>query len=118
VPARAWLPRYAAAIWQDYRTLNRRWTVRHCALQSRCAVAPRHPRRDFANEEQAGYVDIVLQLLAVVGLVLLNGFFVATEFSLVSVRRTRIETLSAEANRRAQHVFSVIKDLDGYIAAT
>ena len=78
----------------------------------------RHAGWDFANEEQAGYVDIVLQLLAVVGLVLLNGFFVATEFSLVSVRRTRIETLSAEANRRAQHVFSVIKDLDGYIAAT
>jgi CBS domain containing-hemolysin-like protein len=62
-------------------------------------------------------VDIVLQLLAVVGLVLLNGFFVATEFSLVSVRRTRIETLAVEGNRRAQRVFSAIKGLDGYIAA-
>lgn len=63
-------------------------------------------------------MDIVFQLLAVLGLVLLNGFFVATEFSLVSVRRTRIETLAAEGNRRAQTVFNAIKDLDGYIAAT
>ena len=30
-------------------------------------------------------------LRAIVVLVLLNGFFVATEFSLVSVRRTRID---------------------------
>lgn len=63
-------------------------------------------------------MDIVFQLLAVLGLVLLNGFFVATEFSLVSVRRTRIETLAAEGNRRAQTVFAAIKNLDGYIAAT
>jgi CBS domain containing-hemolysin-like protein len=63
-------------------------------------------------------VEIAIQLLAVLGLVLLNGFFVATEFSLVSVRRTRIETLAAEGNRRAQTVFNAIKDLDGYIAAT
>ena len=75
-------------------------------------------RQGFANEEQAGLVDIAFQLLAVLGLVLLNGFFVATEFSLVSVRRTRIETLAAEGNRRAQTVYSAIKDLDGYIAAT
>lgn len=51
-------------------------------------------------------------------LVLANGFFVATEFALVSVRRTRVQQLAAEGNRRAQHVLSELNQLDTYIAAT
>ena len=53
-----------------------------------------------------------------VALVLANGFFVATEFSLVSVRRTRIQQLAAEGNRRAASVLDRITHLDTYIAAT
>ncbi len=49
---------------------------------------------------------------------MLNGFFVATEFALVSVRRTRIQQLSAEGNRRATRVLDRINHLDTYIAAT
>ena len=37
-------------------------------------------------------------------LVLLNGFFVAAEFSLVSVRRSRIEQLISEGNKGAKAV--------------
>ena len=37
----------------------------------------------------------VLLLLAVVALVLLNGFFVAAEFALVRVRRSRVEELAS-----------------------
>lgn len=51
-------------------------------------------------------------------LVLLNGFFVATEFALVSVRRTRIQQLSSEGNRIATRVLERIDHLDTYIAAT
>lgn len=51
-------------------------------------------------------------------LVLLNGFFVATEFALVSVRRTRIQQLSSEGNRSATRVLERIDHLDTYIAAT
>lgn len=61
---------------------------------------------------------IALKLLSVVALVGANGFFVATEFSLVSVRRSRIESLVAEGNTRARAVLNALKDLDGYIAAT
>ncbi len=61
---------------------------------------------------------IILNLLAMIGLVAANGFFVATEFALVSVRRSRIDALVSEGNRRAVPVLSAIKDLDGYIAAT
>jgi len=51
-------------------------------------------------------------------LVLANGFFVATEFSLVSVRRTRIQQLAAEGDRRATGVLDLLNHLDTYIAAT
>ena len=57
-------------------------------------------------------------LLWVFVLVLVNGFFVAAEFALVSVRRTRIDQLANEGSSRARLTQSVLKDLDLYIAAT
>ena len=63
-------------------------------------------------------ISTPLALLAVVFLVLANGFFVATEFALVSVRRTRVQQIAAEGDRRAKQVLSELGDLDTYIAAT
>lgn len=60
----------------------------------------------------------LLKLLAVVLLVLANGFFVAAEFSLVSVRRTRITELVAKGNIRANWVNKAIQNPDRVIAAT
>ena len=60
----------------------------------------------------------MLRLGAVLLLVLANGFFVAAEFALVSVRRTRITTLVAEGNKRALWVQKAIDDPDRFIAAT
>lgn len=51
-------------------------------------------------------------------LVVANGFFVATEFSLVSVRRTRMQQLASEGDKRAESVLDRIAHLDTYIAAT
>ncbi len=51
-------------------------------------------------------------------LVLANSFFVASEFALVSVRKTRIDQLAAEGNSAAVVVQSAVRDLDRYIAAT
>lgn len=65
--------------------------------------------------------EIWLELVylgAVVALVLINGFFVAAEFSLVSVRRTRIEELVAHGNPTARSVQQAIHDPDRFIAAT
>ena len=59
-----------------------------------------------------------LSLVAVVVLVLLNGFFVAAEFALVSVRRTRIDQLVLEGSARARLVQRALTHLDTYIAAT
>lgn len=49
----------------------------------------------------------------VVALVLLglNGFFVAAEFALLAARRSRIEQLEAEGDRRAKHTLAGLREL-------
>jgi putative hemolysin len=59
-----------------------------------------------------------LGVLALFVLVLLNGFFVAAEFSLVSVRRTRIDQLADEGVGKAIATQKALKNLDLVIAAT
>jgi len=59
----------------------------------------------------------VLLLLAVVVLVLLNGFFVAAEFALVRVRRSRVEEEAEEGKRHAGLVLRQLDDLSRYLAA-
>jgi CBS domain containing-hemolysin-like protein len=58
-----------------------------------------------------------LLLLAVLVLVLLNGFFVASEFALVRVRRSRIEEDAEEGQRGAALVVRQLDDLSRYLAA-
>ncbi len=60
----------------------------------------------------------LLGLVAVVFLVLLNGFFVAAEFSLVTVRRTRIAELVEQGNATAETVQKALENPDRIIAAT
>lgn len=56
--------------------------------------------------------------LIVIGLLLFsNGFFVASEFAMVKVRKTRIEQLVNEGNFNAKIALEAIKDLDKFIAA-
>jgi CBS domain containing-hemolysin-like protein len=58
-----------------------------------------------------------LLLLAVLVLVLLNGFFVAAEFALVRVRRSRVEEEVQEGKRGAAVVLRQLDDLSRYLAA-
>jgi len=51
-------------------------------------------------------------------LVLANGFFVASEFALVGVRRSRIETIAAQGNRSARRLLRLLDNLNAYISAT
>jgi len=62
--------------------------------------------------------SIALDIAIVFILVLANAFFVASEFALVSVRKTRIDQLAAEGNGAAAVVQRAVRDLDRYIAAT
>lgn len=60
----------------------------------------------------------LLYVVAVLVLVLLNGFFVASEFALVSVRRSRIATIAAHGNRSARRLLRLLDNLNAYISAT
>ena len=60
---------------------------------------------------------IAVKLVAVVFLVFLNGFFVATEFALVKVRQTQLEPFVAKGNRRARMALNLAKHLDAYLSA-
>lgn len=62
-------------------------------------------------------LDILFRLLAVLLLVGANGFFVASEFALVTVRRTRIDQFVREKKPGAGAVRVALDDLDSYIAA-
>src|SRR5919199_3837808 len=59
-----------------------------------------------------------LGLFIVVLLVAANGFFVATEFSLVSSRPTRIDQLAASGNRAARLVQRAKADPTRFISGT
>jgi CBS domain containing-hemolysin-like protein len=61
---------------------------------------------------------VLLGLASVPALVALNGLFVADEFALVAVRKTRIEELIADGVPSAPAVLTAISHLDRTIAAT
>jgi putative hemolysin len=60
----------------------------------------------------------VLGLLSIPALVALNGFFVAAEFALVAVRKTKVEELVNRGVRGAKSVQTAVSNLDASIAAT
>ena len=59
-----------------------------------------------------------LTIVLVFFLVFANGFFVASEFSLVGVRRSRIETLARAGDKRARRLLGLVDNLNAYISAT
>ena len=64
------------------------------------------------------FISITLKILAVLALVLLNGFFVAAEFSLVRIRETQLDTLVTKGWRRAKMARHIVRNLNSYLSAT
>jgi putative hemolysin len=62
-------------------------------------------------------MTVALELLGVAALILLNGFFVAAEYSLVTVRRTRLRELASQGSRPARAVARITSDPPHFIAA-
>ncbi len=63
-------------------------------------------------------METLVKLLIVVLLVLANGFFVAVEFAMVSVRRAQIEVLAANGKKSALALLRCLDHLDAMISAT
>lgn len=62
-------------------------------------------------------MDIAIRLTAFAVLIASSAFFVATEFSIVKVRTTRIDQLIAEGNKKAVRAKEVVSNLDEYLSA-
>src|SRR5581483_8064885 len=62
-------------------------------------------------------MTLFLELLGVAVLILLNAFFVAAEYALVTVRRTRVQELADQGSRRARDVLRITGDPPRFIAA-
>jgi CBS domain containing-hemolysin-like protein len=63
-------------------------------------------------------LSVSLRLLLVVALVLANGFFVAAEFSIIAVRRTRLEQRASEGSTLARLALRSVDNISNYLAAT
>ncbi len=63
--------------------------------------------------------DVVVPILVIIVLVIINGIFVAAEFSLVASRRSRLDTIAETGSRAARwlvDIFDRPTGKDGYIA--
>jgi putative hemolysin len=58
----------------------------------------------------------LLELLVIVVLTILEGFFVSAEISIISVRRSRLDQLSEDGNRRARRVRRLKDDPGRFLA--
>src|ERR1700730_10958431 len=61
---------------------------------------------------------IVGKLAAIAGLVALNGFFVACEFSIIKVRASQLDELADEGDTRALFAKFIRAHLEAYLSAT
>src|SRR5215208_2845900 len=63
-------------------------------------------------------METLIRILAVFLLVIANGFFVTSEFAIVSVRRMRIATLAESGHKSARRLLAFKDNLGAYISAT
>lgn len=62
-------------------------------------------------------MELPIVALAVL-LVLANGFFVAAEFAMVTIRPSRLQTLIDEGRPGAVHAWKMVQRMDAYLSAT
>lgn len=60
---------------------------------------------------------LVLQIVLVLFFVFMNAFFVATEFAMVKVRKSRIELLASGGSVAAKYTQEVVNNLNAYLSA-
>ncbi|MFB5761819.1 hemolysin family protein [Paenibacillus medicaginis] len=62
-------------------------------------------------------MDIGVSLLLFALLIVLSGFFVATEFAIIKIRSSRVDQLVVENRKNAKALRTVVNNLDGYLSA-
>ncbi len=101
-------------------TRNPKGRSRHVACRGRSLLWPMPTF--FALESAATHWDsafiVFLKLTIILFLVLLNGFFVASEFAIVKVRSSQLDALIDQGVRSAKFARHVTAHLDAYLSAT
>jgi CBS domain containing-hemolysin-like protein len=69
-------------------------------------------------EEHLTGAAIAMRLGAVLALVILNGFFVASEFALIGARATKLKEMADRGDRLARITHNAVAHLDRYLSAT
>ncbi len=82
------------------------------------SLSSQQRRSSRGTSDKLGCARHYLPLLAVVFLVLLNGFFVASEFAIVKVRSSQLDDLAARGNGHARLARHLTSHLDAYLSAT
>ena len=59
----------------------------------------------------------ILYLAGITFFLLLNAFFVASEFAIVKVRPSQLESVAKESGRNARTALHIVSHLDGYLSA-
>ena len=67
--------------------------------------------------EDMSLTDILLNIFIIAFLLFVNGFFVAAEFALVKVRKTRLEQLTHEGNASAKRALKLVNNTNKMLAA-
>lgn len=63
-------------------------------------------------------MDTIFQVILIILLIFINGYFVASEMALVSIRKTRIDELVKNKNITAKLLQKSLKHIDKFISAT
>ena len=61
--------------------------------------------------------NIVFNTFIIIFLLFVNGFFVAAEFSLVKIRKTRLEQLINDGSSRAKRAMKLVNNMNRMLAA-
>jgi len=61
--------------------------------------------------------DIIINVFTIIFLLFVNGFFVAAEFALVKVRKTRLEQLCNDGNQQAKTALKLVNNVNKMLAA-
>lgn len=63
-------------------------------------------------------MDSILKIVIIFILIFTNGFFVAAEFAMVRVRKTRIKTMADDGNVMAKYTEKIVSNLNSYLSAS
>src|SRR5690606_7885527 len=58
-----------------------------------------------------------MEILIILILILLNGFFALSEIALVTVKKSRLEHLASQGNKRAETVLNLLRSPENFLSS-